>query len=469
MNAAARINPYLTGNFAPVRSEDDFADLAIRGEIPEQLHGTLFRNGPNPQFEPRDENHHWFLGDGMLHAFRFAGGKVSYRNRYVRTPRWEAEHLAGHALFGSWGNPMTTDPRAMNLDSGVANTNIVWHANKLFALEEGHQPFAVEPRSLAPLGYTPLAGAAGRFTAHPKFDPETGEMLFFGYGVGEVPLSAGMVYGVVDKQGHTTRLDRFDAPYASMVHDFMATRNFVVFPILPLTLSLERAMNGLPPVAWEPSQPALVGVLARNAAIDTIRWYTLDAAAYVFHVMNAWEDDGRLFADVMEYPNAPLFPNADGTPGTPARAVLVRWTIDPASGSNAVRRERLDDLAGEFPRIDDRRAGLSYRHGYFAGSSTSVRDVKFDTIAHIDMTSFAGDHFTLPAGDMTSEPVFVPRAENAAEGDGWLLAVVYRGAEDRSDLLVFDAGQVAKGPIATAGLPRRVPFGFHGNWVDGVV
>ena len=467
MNAPVKPDPYLSGNFAPIRAEDDFADLPVTGELPRDLRGMLVRNGPNPQFEPRDANHHWFLGDGMLHAFRIADGKVSYRNRYVRTPKWEAEHRAGHALFGSWGNPMTTDPEFVGRDSGVANTNIVWHAKKLLALEEGHQPFAVDPRSLAPEGYLPLAGTAERFTAHPKMDPESGEMLFFGYGVGDMPLSAGMAFGVVDREGNTTRLDRFTAPFASMVHDFMVTRGHVIFPILPLTLSLSRAMNGLPPVAWEPEQDARIGVMARNASIDSIRWFSAPAC-YVFHVMNAWEEGDRLFADVMEYPNAPLFPNADGSRGEPARAVLVRWTIDLAGASHMIRRETLDDSAGEFPRIDDRRAGLAYRHGWFAASSNNRTDVKFDAIAHVDVVTGGKKLHILSRGDMTSEPVFVPRAKEAPEGEGWLLAVVYRGGENRSDLTIFDAQNIENGPVATVGLTRRVPFGFHGNWVDGI-
>src|SRR5688572_31165106 len=109
MDGDVRINPYLAGNFAPIRSEDDF-DLAVKGEIPNGLRGALFRIGPNPQFEPRDPNHHWFSGDGMVHGFYVADGKVSYRNRYVRTPKWKAENEAGRSLFGTFGNPMTTEP-----------------------------------------------------------------------------------------------------------------------------------------------------------------------------------------------------------------------------------------------------------------------------------------------------------------------------------------------------------------------
>ncbi len=362
--------PWLQGNYAPILFEADAPDLAVRGELPKDLAGTLYRNGPNPQFPPRDANHHWFLGDGMIHAFRIADGRVAYRNRWVRTPKWQLEHDAHKALFGSWGNPATTDPSVLGKTGGTANTNIVWHADKLLALVESHLPFALDPETLAPQGYQDFAGAmAGlKFTAHPKIDPETGEMVFFAYSVGGF-FAKTMLYGVVDKTGKVTRLQKFDAPFSAMVHDFLVTRNYVLFPILPLTGSLERAMSGKPAYAWEPAKGAYVGVMRRDADVSTIRWFQCDPC-YVFHPMNAYEADGKIVADVSQFAAAPMFPLPDGTPGDPAQAIphLTRWTFDLTANTDTVKQERIDDLAGEFPRLDERFAGLPYRHGYYAAS-----------------------------------------------------------------------------------------------------
>jgi carotenoid cleavage dioxygenase-like enzyme len=466
MNAPARINPYLSGNFAPVGSEDDFADLKIVGEMPKALRGAFYRNGPNPQFAPRDPDHHWFSGDGMLHAFFVEDGKVSYKNRYMHTPKYTLEHAAGRSLFGSFGNPLTSDPSVIGKDGGVANTNVVWHAGKLLALEEGHQPLEVDPLTLSTRGYLDYAGRANRFTAHPKMDPETGEMVFFGYGVGPTMLSAGMAYGVVDKAGKATRLDTFEAPYASMVHDFCVTDRHVLFPILPLSASLPRAMAGKPAFAWEPELGSRIGLMARDAGVETIRWLAADPC-YVFHPMNAWEEGDTLYADVMQYARAPLFPNVDGSPGAPVSAYLVRWEIDLTGKSDTIGQTKIDDLAGEFPRLDERRAGLSYRHGYFAADTTDSGKVLFNAIAHIDFKTGKRAVHELPRGDVPGEPIFVPKSAAAAEGDGYLVALIYRGAEDRTDFVVYDASDVAKGPIGLAQLPRRVPFGFHGNWRPG--
>jgi carotenoid cleavage dioxygenase len=462
MDGDVRINPYLAGPFAPIRSEDDF-ELAVTGEIPRELRGALFRIGPNPQFEPRDPNHHWFAGDGMVHGFYLADGKARYRNRYVRTPKWQLENEAGRSLFGTFGNPMTSDPSVVGQDGGVANTNIVWHAGRLMALEEGHMPTAMAPETLETLGYA--EAYRGRTTAHPKIDPVSGEMVWFGYGVGDHPFARGVSYGVTDAAGQVVRRDDFEAPYASMVHDFMVTQNHVLFPILPLTGSLERAMTGLPAFAWEPEKGSFVGVMRRDAEVSTIRWFNTEAC-YVFHPLNAWEEGDLLHADVMRYDQAPLFPNADGSPGKKAAARLVRWTFDLAGNSDAIRETPLDDLDGEFPRVDPRVETLKHRHGWYAADPGAAGTIRQGAIAHLDLATGRRELHQLGPGDLTSEPVFVPRSAQAEEGDGWVTAVVYRAAENLSELLVFEARDLAKGPIATARVPRRVPLGFHGNWAS---
>jgi carotenoid cleavage dioxygenase len=461
MDGSTRISPYLSGNFAPVADEVDHRNLEVIGEIPAGLAGAFYRNGPNPQFDPGEE-HHWFGGDGMIHGFYVEDGQVHYRNRYVRTPKWRAENAAGKRLFGLFGNPMTTDPSVLGTDSGLANTNIVWHAGKLLALEEGHKPFELDPITLDSRGY--VDAYAGAVTAHPKLDPETGEMVWFGYSTGQMPLNAQMSYGVTDATGKVLRREDFEAPYCSMVHDFLVTRRHALFPILPLSGSLQRAMTGGPPFAWEPDKGAFVGVMMRDASADTIRWFEIDAC-YVFHPMNAWEEGDKIFADVMEYATAPLFPNLDGSMARNEGARLTRWTFDLAANGNTVKRERLDERTGEFPRFDERRAGLAYRHGWYAATTPDRGgDVNFSSIAQVDLESGRQTRYALPAGDATGEPVFVPRTAGADEGDGWLVSVVWRGEENRSDLLVFEAQDIAAGPVGVAKLPCRVPFGFHGNW-----
>jgi carotenoid cleavage dioxygenase-like enzyme len=452
------------GNRAPIPMERDAPFLKIEGELPRELNGTLYRNGPNPQFEAPGA--HWFAGDGMLHAFHLENGRASYRNRWIRTPKWLAEHDAGRALFAGFGRKLPDAPASAPSDSGVANTNIVFHAGRLLALEEGHLPTEIEPGTLNTRGYHDYGRAiAGPFTAHPKIDPQTGEMVFFGYNAGG-PLSAGISFGSVNASGVVTRFDRFEAPYTSMVHDFIVTEHHLLFPVLPLTGSMARAMGGQPAYAWEPDKGAYVGVMKRGGAVEDIVWFR-GKACYVFHVLNAWEDGDRILADVMQFEEAPLFPHPDGSPTDPqkSRARLCRWTFDLAGNTDRFSRAYLDDVTGEFPRIDDRRAGRSHRHGWYACTNPTAPNFVLSGLVHVDGSGARRARYQLPLGDTISEPVFVARDAAAAEGDGWLLAVVWRGHDNRSDLAVFNAQDVAAGPVALVQLGHRVPDGFHGNWV----
>ncbi len=456
-------HPHLRGNFAPIRMESNAPDCIVHGEIPAELRGTYYRNGPDPQFAPRGM-HHWFAGDGMIHAFHIEDGRCAYLNRWVRTKKWELEHAAGESLFAPF-DPMQTDPSVAGVDSTLANTNIVWHGDRLLALEEGHPPFELDPVTLESRGEWTFDDAlVGPMTAHPKLDPETGEMLFFGYMAGG-PFTPDVRYHVIDKDGTLTRSDHFEAPLASMVHDFVTTRDHVLFPIFPLTGSLERAMVGAPPFAWEPEKGTHIGVMGRNDACSALRWFEHDPC-YVFHPMNAWTEGDKVFADVMKYEQAPLFPNPDGSPGDPDKteANLVRWEFDLAANTDRVKETQLDDWNGEFPRLDERHAGLSYRHGYFGCAEPGARLKSLNAIGHIDHATGKVTRRSFGRDDGVSEPIFVPRAPDAADGDGFVLALVYRAAENRSDLLVLDAQAIDAEPLARIEIPTRVPYGFHGNW-----
>jgi carotenoid cleavage dioxygenase len=467
-------NPFLKGYYAPVNTEADAAHLHITGEMPKELCGTLYRNGPNPQFAPRGP-YHWFGGDGMIHAFHIENGNVSYKNRWVRTPKWALENKEGEGLSGTFGNPMYTDPRVMALGSTIANTNIVWHGGKLLALEEAHAPFSLDPASLMPVG--PTGGGyetwgdklCGPFTAHPKLDPKTGEMVFFGYSA-KGRFTKEVSLQTVSADGRITRAEILDGPYPSMIHDFAVTRNWIVVPIFPLTSSMERAMSGKPPFAWEPDKGTHIAFIPRNGTVADAKWVAAPPC-YVFHPMNHFETaDGKVVIDVMKYDVAPLFPLPDGSPSSaemPA-ARLFHWTFDLAGHGNTFKEEQLDDRPGEFPRFDERYCMDDYRHGWtVSGNVVAAGMPRREGITHYDLAT--GKNVTWNAGpdDRFGEPIFVHRSENAAEGDGWLLSVIFRAEEGRSDLAVFEATDIAKGPIAVAHLSSRVPAGFHGNWRPG--
>jgi len=452
-------DPYLEGNYAPVSFEADANDLVVIGEIPRCLEGALYRNGANPQFAPRGQ-YHWFSGDGMIHGFFFENGRVSYRNRWVRTERWKAERAAGEALFGGIMDPGNNDPRSEGISGNTANTNIVWHAGKLLALWEAGLPTELDPETLETRGTWDFAGRltrrnhpSGIMTAHPKLDPRTGEMLMFGYS----PVEPYLVYNVVDRNGNLTKSVELDVPWPSMMHDFITTAEHVVFPVFPVVFDLAGLAEGRPMMSWQPERGSMLGVMPRDGEAKDLRWFQTDPC-YVFHPMNAHTEGSRVIAEVARFPVVPLFGHPDQGP-----ANLYRFTIDLERGE--ARQQQLDDVPAEFPRLDERYTGLDYSHGY-SGGALRDRDsmLGFDSILHYNVKTGSRGAHVLPEGSFTGEPVFVPSRPNAPEGEGVLLATIYRADTHTSDLLVLDAENVEKDPLATIKLTTRVPFGFHGNW-----
>jgi carotenoid cleavage dioxygenase len=463
----------------PLRTEDDF-ELQVVGRIPDALAGAYYRNGANPQFDPQGP-YFPFLGDGMIHGFflepnnkggrAFAGvgkpapnqehaGRARYRNRWVRTPKWHAENKAGRLLWHGFGTP--SDPSVAGTHPVAANIHIVHHAGKLLALDEHGEPFELDPQGLERGAFL---NTGGKRTAHPKFDPQTGEMLWFAYFAGPEPLSNLIDYGVTNNAGKVTRRDRFAAPYASVIHDFMVTQNHVLFPVMPLTGDRARAARGLPPLAWEPAKGGFIGVMKRSAGVDSIRWFEIEPRFFL-HAMNAWEEDeNTIHCELTEFPRAPFFPNSDGSPAPQVQGRLARWTIDLAANTNRARRQEIDDLDAEMPRVDDRFAGRPYRHGWYMANIHCRYPMMHDAIAHIELATGKHTVRTLAPGDAAGEPVFVPRSPTAPEGDGYIITLIYRAASDTSELLILAAQDIAGEPAAVLKLPRPVPAGAHGSFV----
>lgn len=454
--------PFLRGNYAPWSLEGEAYDLPVVGEIPSALAGTLFRNGPNPQHTPRGR-HHWFDGDGMVHAIRLHDGRVSYRNRWVRTARFALERAAGESLFGGLADVTAGDPRAAGTSLNPANTHVVWHGGKLLALCEAGLPHWLDPVTLETVGPWDFAGRlVGAMTAHPKFDPETGEMIFFGYSA--TPPFVRL--HVADVRGRLLRSHPIDAPFPSMMHDVIVTKEHVVLLACPATLRLEHVARTGSIVGWEPDLGTQLGVMRRDGDGSDVRWIGT-GPCYVFHALNAHSDGHHIVADVCRYDRVPLFDGDRAAGLEDLTAHLVRWTIDLTAG--AVKEEPLDDLCVEFPRLDERRSGLAYHHGWAAGAApTKSGERSWSAIVHWDLAHGTRRLHCLPHGDVAGEPIFVPTSPDAHEGEGFLLALAYRAREHRSDLLVLDAQQVDAEPLATVQLPHRIPFGFHGSFVPGV-
>ena len=450
--------------FEPIREEFTLGELAAEGKIPTGLEGTFYRIGPNPQFQPRGR-YNPLMGDGMTHSFRIGRGRVAYRNRWVRTAQWRMERAAGRALFATSGDPEECDPSVAGMRTdGVANTNLVRHGGRMLTLEEGHGPIEIDDATLDTIGPWDFAGALPRnMTAHPKIDPVTGEMWFFA----NLPtgrLTGEIAWFVADASGALTRSGMLQGPFPALIHDFAITDRYLVFPICPLIISIERVKAGGPPIAWEPGLGNHIGVFPK-AGGEAI-WFEGEAAM-AWHVVNAFEDTGRVVLDVCAQA-APVFPRADG--GAPDEAAttqrLTRWTLD-VGAARQFETQALCDERCEYPRIDERRTGRAYRHAYVTClGGPGSGDPFHRGIGRFDLESGKIAIWAAASGQAVGEPVFAPRP-GGGEGEGWLLSGIYDGATGTSHLAILDAEVPDAGPIARAHLPHRMPMGFHGCWVGG--
>jgi carotenoid cleavage oxygenase len=441
-------NRYLVGNFAPVKDELTVADLPVEGGIPEALNGRLLRNGPNP-IAPDPASYHWFTGDGMLHGIELRDGKAaSYRNRWVRTDQ---------VISLLREDPIPGQPDdVFPVGSSVANTHVVSHAGKIFALVEVCLPTQVRP-DLSTVGRYDFGGKLrSAMTAHPKVDPVTGEMLFFGYDAFGPPW---LRYHVVDAAGDLVRSEDIDIKGPSMVHDFAITERNVVFLDLPVVFDFDLVGKRPFPAEWKPEYGARVGVMPRDGGNADVRWFDVELC-YVFHPLNAFDDNGNVVIDVARHPKmfaTDIYGPAEQPP------TLDRWTIDLEGGK--VIEERLDDRPQEFPRVDDRVVGRRHRYGFASHFGIDDEGIQFGGLLKHDLEAGTTETQHFGRGTHAGEGVFVAASEGVGEDEGWVLSVVYDEGRDASDLVILDATDFSGSPVATVHLPQRVPFGFHGSWV----
>jgi carotenoid cleavage oxygenase len=475
-------NPYLNGNYAPVREEITEFDLAVTGSIPSYLDGRYLRIGPNPLGDPDPAAYHWFTGAGMAHGLRLRDGNAHwYRNRFVRSAdvaKTLGETWTGGAHHGGF--------------DFAANTNIIGHAGKTFAIAEiGVRPYELTDE-LETVGPSDFCGTLfGGYTAHPKRDPVTGELHAVSYN----PMHGNIVqYTVTGVDGKVRRTVNIRLKAQTMMHDFSLTEKYVVLYDLPVALDLGTVLRNRParaiagmltriaerhaapdfvvraimrgsersgppsggmPYRWAPERQARVGVLSRDGSAADVRWFEVQPC-YVFHPLNAYDDDDHIVLDVVRH--ASVFNS--GRRIVPEAPSLDRWTVDLSTGK--VTEERLDDTAQEFPRVDERQVGRRHRYGYAVGYSDGATGTP-DAILKHDVTTRSAQTVAFGPGREPGEFVFVPSSADAAEDDGVAMGFVYNRSTDRSDLVLLD-GQTME-TVATVHLPARVPHGFHGNWV----
>lgn len=463
LNELNRLNPYLQGAYAPVHEEITATELKVKGEIPTDFAGAYYRNGPNP-FQLPQEMHHWFDGDGMLHAIHFENGKAEYRNRFIRTADFAAERhgqLQKRGIFYP-----ATEVGETTVYKDTANTDIVMHNGELMALWYiSGQPVRLNPNTLETIRTENFNGQlANNVSAHSKVDLGTGEFIFFDYALYEPTYS----YGVVDAHNQLQHFTQIQMPGPRLPHDMAITENYSILMDLPVVFTEQGLKHKVWSIHQDPSLPTRFGIIPRHGKGEETQWFEFPGC-YIYHVINAWEegdnivlycckmiDNGRdLAAEYGAY--APM------VDVLALRAVVTKWTMNLQTG--ACKEEQIDDSINEFPTVNLGKVGQKTRFSYHASIPDTATQV-FDGILKYDLQagSFVRHEF---GGQLCgSEPAFAPRFNAQSEDDGYVISFVTDFDTGGSKALILDAQNLADAPLATIEIPQRVPLGFHGTWAN---
>jgi carotenoid cleavage dioxygenase-like enzyme len=473
-------DPARRGFFSPQRHDAELLDCEVVGKLPSDLEGTFVRLGGEWYYPPSRPDDAPLHSDGYISAFRFKDGRVSFKGRYVRTARFKANLKAGKQLFGYYRNRFTDDPSVRDLDGTVSNTTPFVHAGKLFALKEDSLPHEIDPATLDTIGPWDFHGKykSLTFSAHPKVDPLTGDMIAYG-NEATGPASKDVFVYTIDKAGHVKHEARFEVPYVSVMHDIALTQKHIIFPFAGYVTSMERLQAGKVHWGWDRTKPSYIGILPRDGSGKEIRWFK-GPERCMMHTFNAQTIGSKviLYAPFYDSNFFPFFPNVDGAPWDPtrAKAYVRRLTFDLNSKKDTWEEEILfPTQIGDLGRIDPRYLTQANRYCYtgFADPTRPFDEARggnlrgrvtnsygrFDLEANKVDRYFAGDTHSL------QECCFIPRSANAPEGDGYLIGVASNYAEMRSELIIADAQRLGEGDIARVILPFRAGPQVHGVWV----
>jgi all-trans-8'-apo-beta-carotenal 15,15'-oxygenase len=455
----------------------------IRGTLPADLEGTLFRNGPGRLDVHGQPLQHPFDGDGMICSFAISQGRAYFRNRFVRTQGFVEEEAAGRVLYrGTFGTQKPGGWLANAFDfrlKNIANTQVIYWGGKLLALWEAAEPHRLDPHTLETLGLEYFDGAlkpGQAFAAHPWIDPQCdrygGQPCLVNFAVQPLGLSTRITLYELDTTGTITWQRSHSVPGFAFMHDMAITPDYCIFfqnPVafnpLPFALGFKGAAECL---TFQADKPTQVILIPRHP--DRPMQVSSMPAGFVFHHANAFQDGDDLVVDSVAYANFPAVdPNQDFRhvnfdalpPGQ-----LWRFRLHPSTGT--IEQRLLNERGCEFPTLHPRHVGQPYRYLYLAAAHHPTGNAPLQAIEKLDLETGDRTLWSAAPHGYVSEPVFVPKATQDAnpqpEDAGWLLTLVFDAEQERSHLVILDAADLGRGAIADLWLNHHVPYGLHGTF-----
>ncbi len=471
------------GGYKSLKDEYDYWIDDIEGEIPQELEGTLFRNGPGLFDINGQRIHHPFDGDGMISKITFTNGRAHFRNRFIRTEAYLEEQKAGNILYrGVFGTQKPGGWLSNIFDfklKNIANTNVIYWGGKLLALWEAAEPHVLDPVTLETLGkeyFNSVLSSGEAFGAHPHLDPACAIdnrnpcMVDFSIKPG---LSTTITVFELDTTGKIIRKHAHSVPGFCFIHDFVITENYCIFfqnPVafnpIPFALGIRGAGEC---IKFQPNQPTKAIVISRNPKEKGIKILETQSG-FVFHHANAFEENGEIVIDSICYEALPEvepgsdFHEVDFDALKPGQLWRFHLNLDEQS----VRRELIEPRCCEFPSLHPDKVTLKHRYLYMGAAHGETGNAPLQAYVKVDVETGGKQLWSAAPRGFAGEPIFVPRPNGTSEDDGWVLGLIYDSDKRRSDVVILDARDFGKGAIARLHLKHHVPYGLHGNFVNEV-
>ncbi|WP_017314235.1 carotenoid oxygenase family protein [Mastigocladopsis repens] len=469
--------------YESLTEEFDYWIDDVEGQIPPELHGTLFRNGPGLLDINGHHIHHPFDGDGMISRITFSNGRAHFRNRFVRTEAYLEEQKAGKILYrGVFGTQKPGGWLANAFDfklKNIANTNVIYWGDKLLALWEAADPHRLDPQTLETLGKEHFQGVLSEgeaFAAHPRFDPscaqDGGAPCLVNFSI-KPGLSTTITIFELNTEGEVVRKHAHKVPGFAFIHDFAITPNYCIFFQNPVTFNpipFVLGMRGAGEcVKFQPHQPTRIVIISRNPEQREVKILETHSG-FVFHHANALEVGDEIVIDSICYESLPEvepesdFREVDFDALQPGQL----WRFDINLKDKTVSRELIESRCCEFPTMHSQKVGRPYRYLYMGAAHAETGNAPLQAFLKLDLESGKRQLWSAAPPGFASEPIFVPRPNSEREDDGWVVALVYDSESHRSDVVILDARDLNKGPIARLHLKHHIPYGLHGNFASEV-
>ncbi|MDA1075252.1 MAG: carotenoid oxygenase family protein [Proteobacteria bacterium] len=447
------------------------------GTVPKDLTGTFFRNGPGRQRIGGVPFGHWFDGDGMLCAFSFKDGRVHFKNRYVRTPKYVEETAAQKILYRGFGTqiPGGITRNLFKMPANPANTNSILHGGKLLALNEGGHPWQLKPDTLETIGEHDYDGQLAKgqvFSAHGKVHPVSGDCFNFGAGISGMTLKglqACLNLYRINPEGQMVQKSKILLDSFPFCHDFALTQKHAIYFINSIVFGgMGSVILGRKSISdqihFDNNVPMQVVVVDLDTLTEVRRFETAPGA--IIHFGNAFESGNEIVVDGMYASDfeandtlSDVFNSTKFGGGT-----YMRFHLN--MGTGAMTSERVSETESEFPTFNPAVIGKQHKVCYTACSVPNGADSFFNGFQSV---TFEGEEtlVTLPPGLYGSEPMFAPADKAAAEDDGYVLEVVYDAYTHKSELQIYRANNVAD-QVCSLKLKHHVPHQFHGFFTPQV-